>query len=250
MPLRKVLLMSNWCIGLLNKVTIFKTIVTVVGLITGPKVSKKSTPRFWVNPFATSLALCLSIVPSVLYLVQKTHLLLTKFIYAVLGTKVQILFLRSPENSSFIALCHIGCWSVEAIDLGVSELTPTIVTLAKGTFCLMIPIFLLVTIRCKLTGGSDDAFLCTELIFVGGSACLVYKEVEVISKVIELLGKAEEVGNIYLVDGDSVFEFEDCESYLWSWTYDCSTALGTKSRPFLFSLFKLETEVWVIYKGK
>jgi hypothetical protein len=49
------------------------TIRMVVGLITGLNVSKKSTPSC-VKPLATSLALYLSMVPSLFFLILKIHL--------------------------------------------------------------------------------------------------------------------------------------------------------------------------------
>jgi len=46
----------------------------VVSLSTGEKVSIKSIPSNCMLPLATSLALCLSIVPSELNLIFKIHL--------------------------------------------------------------------------------------------------------------------------------------------------------------------------------
>ena len=73
-------------------------------LMTGEKVSSKSTPYFCVNPFATSLALNLSILPSDLSLSLYTHLQPMGFLCAGKGTTSQVSLSVKAFSSYSIAL--------------------------------------------------------------------------------------------------------------------------------------------------
>jgi hypothetical protein len=71
----------------------------VVSLATGEKVSMKSIPACWVNPRATSLALCLSMLPSGLNFVLYNHLQLIGCFPAGRGSMVQVLLSSRAANS-------------------------------------------------------------------------------------------------------------------------------------------------------
>lgn len=65
-----------------------RTTLIEVALITGLKVSSKSIPSSCEYPLATSLALCMSMVPSTFNLVFNTHLEQTTFMPLVLGISI------------------------------------------------------------------------------------------------------------------------------------------------------------------
>src|ERR1044072_1777803 len=108
MPLRKALLISIcWICHCLDTAK-ERTVLTVTGFTTGEKVSSKSNPFCWWNPFATSLALNLLTVPSAFSLILNTHL---HPIACLLGgnvTKSQVSFFCKASNSCCIASLHFG----------------------------------------------------------------------------------------------------------------------------------------------
>lgn len=90
-----------------------RMILIVGGLITRLKVSSKSTPYCWWNPFATSLALYVFMLPSLLCFNLKTYLQPTRLWDGEDGTKFQVPCLVRAANSSSIAEYH--CWYWAAI---------------------------------------------------------------------------------------------------------------------------------------
>lgn len=147
-----------------------------------------------------------------------------------------------------MALLQIGCCNAKDTGLDISKLELAVVRTTKGTSCLIIPIFLLLNISCKLTGGLADVWFCTNLVLVGGSAYLVDEDVELVGARAELLGITEVSGKIYPVDEDKVFEEDKCGSYLWTWDCDYSATWETESEPLSF--LKLEINARAICKGR
>jgi hypothetical protein len=72
-------------------------------LVTGEKVSKKSSLAFCLKPFATSLALNLSILPSSLSFFLRTHLQPMVLQPGGNSTNFQVLLEIKESISSFIA---------------------------------------------------------------------------------------------------------------------------------------------------
>jgi len=70
------------------------------------KVSKKSIPSSWVYLFAISLALCLSMVSSTLYLILKTHLYPVGFFPLGRSMKHQVSFSSTALISLLMALVY------------------------------------------------------------------------------------------------------------------------------------------------
>lgn len=81
----------------------------MVSLAIGEKVSKKSISSNCVSPLATNLALYLSMEPSALCLILKTHLQPIGFFPCGRSVMVQVLFKCKASSSAFIAYIHWGC---------------------------------------------------------------------------------------------------------------------------------------------
>ena len=95
----------------------------IVGaFITGLNVSAKLILGFWRKPLAISLALCLRMEPSGLYLTRNIHLQSIKFISDEKGTNSHAWFLWSAVYSSFIASTHLESKKVSWTELGSAEL--------------------------------------------------------------------------------------------------------------------------------
>src|SRR3954466_6385009 len=75
-------------------------------LVTGEKVSQKSTFSRCLKPLATRRALYLSIVPSGFSFFFKTHLQLIGLHPGGKSTKFQVLLDSRDSTSLFIASCH------------------------------------------------------------------------------------------------------------------------------------------------
>lgn len=90
-------------------------ILTVTGLMTGEKVSLKSNPGNWWNPFATSQALNLFMDPFGFSLIRKTHLHPIALRLGGRGTRVHVLLFWRAWNSALIASSQSGwdkaCWT-------------------------------------------------------------------------------------------------------------------------------------------
>src|SRR5882724_7364827 len=67
------------------------TVLTVGMWTMGVNTSRYLNPGHWLYPFATSLALCLSIVLSALYLIRNTHLDPITLQFSGLGTRSHVL---------------------------------------------------------------------------------------------------------------------------------------------------------------
>lgn len=74
----------------------------------GLNVYEQSIPFFWWKPFATNLALYLSIVPSELSFILNTHLHPIIFCWGVDCTKVQVPALRRALYFAVMACLHCG----------------------------------------------------------------------------------------------------------------------------------------------
>ena len=105
-PWRKAFRTSSCLRGQLNWTARDKIILILGGLITRLKVSSKSIPYCWWNPLATSLALYLLMLPSLLCFNLKTHLQPTTFCVGEGGTKTQVPCLVRASNSSSIVVHH------------------------------------------------------------------------------------------------------------------------------------------------
>jgi len=109
LPWRKALLTSN------SRICqhLFKASVSinfiVCGLTTSVKVYLKSTPRHWVNLFATRPALYLSIEPSRLCLIQNIYLHAMILWCLGGGTSDHVPFRLRVSNSSKIAFLQCVC---------------------------------------------------------------------------------------------------------------------------------------------
>lgn len=82
----------------------------VVGFITGLNVSKKSTPTFWRNPWATNLALCRSIEPFAHLFTMKILLQPTTLVLGGQLTSDQVSFFMRAPYFAFIPFCQYVCW--------------------------------------------------------------------------------------------------------------------------------------------
>lgn len=80
--------------------------LTVDILITGEKVSSKSTPYCCVKPLATSLAFNLSTIPSAFYLTLYTHLHPIAFLPLAKEVSFQVSLVSNASTSFFMASIH------------------------------------------------------------------------------------------------------------------------------------------------
>ena len=92
-PFKKALFTSNYLTYQPFNKAIVKTILIVVGFTIGLKVSIKSKPASWRNPFATNRALCFSILPSGFSFTLNTHL--QPIVFLLLLNKCWILLSHS-----------------------------------------------------------------------------------------------------------------------------------------------------------
>ena len=95
-----------------------RTVRIVVGLITGLKVSTKSTPSLWSYLFATSQAFNRSKDPSALTFVLKTHLHPITFIWGCLGTRIHVWLSWRALISSSMAAYQPGCFKALLVVFG------------------------------------------------------------------------------------------------------------------------------------
>ena len=102
-PFKQTFLTSN-CLIVHPKVTTSERInLIVVCFITRLKISPKSKPSIWENPWATNHALYLSVVPSSSDFILNTHLEPTIFSIEGLRIKSYVCFLVKALISSYIA---------------------------------------------------------------------------------------------------------------------------------------------------
>lgn len=128
LPWRKAFFTSNCFKPHLYVIAIDNTICMVCGLTILLNVLEKSTPGHWWKPFATNLALFLSIEPSDFLFILKIYLLLTRFCDSCLGTKLRVLLAINALNSGAMFSLYTGtltAWVTHASSIGL------------GTWCLV-----------------------------------------------------------------------------------------------------------------
>ena len=109
----KAFLTSNYLICHFDMTIMKRITLMVVSLTIGLKVSSKSNPRICVKPLATNWALNQSTLPSSLYLVLKTHLDLTMFLFSSLGTRTHVWLECKASIWSYIAATQLEYFKVD-----------------------------------------------------------------------------------------------------------------------------------------
>lgn len=142
-PFKNVFFMSIcWIFHLYVRAKDMMSLIEVI-LTTGEKVSWKSNPCYWWNPFSISLALYLLMLPSKFSLTMKIHLYTIEFLYGGREVRIQVPSFKRELYSVCFALNHSG-WDKAYLVVVGYEWT-------KNDFGLDLPVLALVSIRWLLT---------------------------------------------------------------------------------------------------